>query len=64
MCNWHQHLAFVVVVVHGAHDISRTTWPDASEAKQHARRLLEQGVPAGAIRVYRTRLVRPLHPSL
>ena len=63
MCSWNQHSAFVVVVVHGTHNISRTTWPDASEAKRYAKRLLEQGVPAGNIRVYRTRLVRPLLPS-
>ena len=59
----HQGSAFVVVVVHGTHDISRTTWPDASEAKRYTRTLLEQGVPTGNIRVYRTRLVSPLHPS-
>lgn len=64
MCKWHQCSAFVVVVVHGTHDISRTTWPDASEAKRYAKRLLEQGVLAGNISIYRTRLVRtPLPPS-
>jgi hypothetical protein len=64
MYKWHQGSAFVVVVVHGTHDISRTTWPDASEAKRYRKRLLEQGVSVGNIRVYRTRLVSPLHPSL
>lgn len=59
MRNWHQHSAFVVVVVHGTDDITRTTWPEASEAKRYMKRLLEQGVRPGDIRVYRTRLVRP-----
>jgi hypothetical protein len=59
MCSWYQHSAFVVVVVHGPHDITSTTWPGASEAKRHMERLLEQGVQASNIRIYRTRLVRP-----
>jgi hypothetical protein len=63
MCGWHQHSAFVVVVVHGTDDISRTTWPEASEAKRYVKTLLEQGVPVASIRVYHTRLVRPLLPS-
>lgn len=62
MYNWHQYAAFVVVVVHGPDDVSRTTWPEASEAKRHVRKLLEQGVVAANIRVYRTRLVRPPLP--
>ena len=63
MRNWHQHSAFVVVVVHGTDDITRTTWPEASEAKRYMKRLLEHGVLASNIRVYRTRLVRPPNPS-
>ncbi|KPJ49639.1 MAG: hypothetical protein AMJ38_03025 [Dehalococcoidia bacterium DG_22] len=63
MRNWHQHSAFVVVVVHGTHDISRTTWPDASEAKRYAERLVEQGVLPDNIRIYRTRLAKPPLPS-
>ena len=63
MCNWHQHPAFVVVVVHGTHDISRTTWPDASEAKRYIRTLLEHGVLPRNIRIYRTRLAKPPLPS-
>jgi hypothetical protein len=63
MCDWRQDSAFVVVVVHGTHDISRTTWPDASAVKRYTKSLLEQGVPVGNIRVYRTRLVRPPLPS-
>jgi hypothetical protein len=60
--NYHQFSAFVVVVVHGPDDITRTTWPEASEAKRHVRKLLEQGVLSTNIRVYRTRLVRPPLP--
>jgi hypothetical protein len=63
MYNWHQESAFVVVVVHGRHDISRTTWPDASEAKRYAESLVEQGVLADNIRIYRARLARPPLPS-
>ena len=62
MYNWHQSSAFVVVVVHGPDDITRTTWPEASEAKRHVKKLLDQGVLATDIRVYRTRLVRPPLP--
>lgn len=62
MWNSYQHSAFVVVVVHGPDDITRTTWPDASEVKRYTRSLLEQGVPTGNIRIYRTRLVRPPAP--
>jgi hypothetical protein len=63
MNNWHEDWAFVVVVVHGKDDISRTTRPNASEAEQYTKTLLEQGVPAANIRVYRTRLVRATLPS-
>jgi hypothetical protein len=63
MSNWHQESAFVVVVVHGMRDVSRTTWPDASAAKLYAERLLEQGVLADNIRIYRTRLAKPPLPS-
>ncbi len=63
MRGWHQHSAFVVVVVYGTDDISRTTWPEASEAKRYVKTLLEQGVPVAGIRVYRTRLVKPPIPS-
>ena len=63
MCNWLQGSAFVVVVVHGLQDISRTTWSSAPEAKQYMNRLLEQGELAANIRVYRTRLVQPPMPS-
>jgi len=63
MDNWHQDWAFVVVVVHGEHDISRTTRPNASEAEQYTKSLLEQGVPAANIRVYRTRLVWAALPT-
>ena len=62
MSNYH-HWAFVVVIVHGTHDISRTTWHDAADAKRHVRSLLEQGVRPRDIRVYRTRLARPPLPS-
>ena len=62
MWNSYQHSAFVVVIVHGPDDITRTTWPDASEVKRYTRSLLEQGVPTGNIRIYRTRLVRPPTP--
>lgn len=62
MDNWHQDWAFVVVVVHGKADVSRTTRPNASEAERYTNRLLEQGVPAANIRVYRTRLVRAILP--
>ena len=62
MYNYHQFSAFVVVVVHGPDDITRTTWPEPSEAKQHVKKLLERGVLASNIRVYRTRLVRPPLP--
>ena len=62
MYNYHQFSAFVVVVVHGPDDITRTTWPEASEAKRHVKKLLNQGVLATDIRVYRTRLVRPPLP--
>jgi acetyl esterase/lipase len=63
MDNWHQDCAFVVVVVHGKADVSRTTRPNASEAERYTKRLLEQGVPAANIRVYRTRLVRATLPA-
>lgn len=64
MNNWHEDWAFVIVVVHGKDDISRTTRPNASEAEQYTKRLLEQGVPVANISVYRTRLVRaPLSTS-
>jgi len=63
MYNWHQYSALVVVVVYGPDDITRTTWPEASEAKRHIRRLLDQGVRPPNIRVYRTRLVKPPLPS-
>ena len=62
MYNWHQHSAFVVVVVHGPDDITRTTWSEASEAERYVRKLLERGVLTTNIRVYRTRLVRPPLP--
>jgi hypothetical protein len=63
MHNYSQYWAYVVVVEHGTHDSSRTTWPEASEAKRYVRRLLEHGVLTRNIRVYRTRLVRPPLPS-
>jgi len=63
MHSYHQHLALVVVVIHGPEDITRTTWPEASEARRYMRKLLEQGVLLSNIRVYRTRLVRPSIPS-
>ncbi len=59
MSNWQPDSAFVVVVVHGTQDISRTTWPNAAEAKHYMRRLRQQGVPAASIRLYRARLVKP-----
>lgn len=64
MYDRHHYSALVVVVVHGTHDVSRTTWHDGSLAKRYVRTLLEQGVRPGNIRVYRTRLVRPSLPSL
>jgi hypothetical protein len=51
MHNWHQYSAPVGVVVHGPDDITRTTWPEASEAKRHVKKLLEQGALATDIRV-------------
>jgi hypothetical protein len=63
MYDWQHYSALVVVVVRGTHDISRTTWHDASLAKRYVRILLEQGVRPGNIRVYRTRLVKPPLPS-
>jgi len=63
MYSYHQHSAFVIVVSHGPEDFTRTTWPEASEARQYIRKLLEQGVPLSNIRVYRTRLVKPPVPS-
>jgi hypothetical protein len=61
--DWHQDWSFVVVVMNGKDDISRTTRPNASEAERYARSLLEQGVPAANIRIYRTRLVRASLPT-
>jgi len=59
MYSRHRYSAFVVVVVHGPHDMTRTTWPEPSEAERYIKRLLQQGVLPSDIRVYRTRLVKP-----
>jgi len=59
MYNWLPDSAFVVVVVHGVHDVTRTTLPDLIETKQYIERLRQQGIPPDSIRLYRTRLVRP-----
>jgi len=59
MDNWLPDSAFVVVVVHGTHDVTRTTLPDVIEAKRYIERLRQRGIPAVNIRLYRTRLVRP-----
>ena len=64
MYNWLPDSAFVVVVVHGTNDVTRTTLPDLIETKRYIERLRRQGIPAASIRLYRTRLVRPpLHAS-
>jgi hypothetical protein len=63
MYSYHHHSALVVVVSHGPNDMTRTTWPEAAEARRYIRKLLEQGLPPRNIRVYRTRLVRPPVPS-
>lgn len=55
--------AFVVVVVHDSHDVSRTTFASALEAEEYAEALRRQGVPEANIRLYRTRLARPIFPS-
>lgn len=59
MYNWLPDSAYVVVVVHGTNDVTRTTLPDLIEVKRHIERLRQQGIPAASIRLYRTRLVRP-----
>ncbi len=59
MRNWQTDSAFVVVVTHGAIDISRTTWTSAVEAERHMAQLREQGFSQADIRLYRARLVRP-----
>jgi acetyl esterase/lipase len=59
MNNWLPDSAFVVVVVHGTHDVTRTTLPDLVETKRYIERLRQQGIPAASIRLYHTRLVVP-----
>ncbi|HEU4759752.1 MAG TPA: hypothetical protein VFT91_07195 [Dehalococcoidia bacterium] len=54
--------AFVVVAVLGLNDISETTWPTAADAQRQRERLLKLGLPAARVRVYRTRVVKPVHP--
>lgn len=53
-----QDSAFVIVVVYGPDDVTKTTWPSTAEAEQHMTRLLRHGVPEANIRVYHTRLVK------
>ncbi len=50
--------AFVVVALLGPEGISETTWPTSADAQRQRKRLLKLGLPAAAVRVYRTRLVR------
>jgi hypothetical protein len=59
-----QDSGFVVIVVYGPDDVSKTTWPSAVVAEQHMTRLLEHGVPEANIRVYHTRLVKAPLPYL
>jgi hypothetical protein len=59
MQDWLPDSAFVVVVVHGTNDVTRTTLPDVAETKRYIDRLRQRGIPAASIRLYRTRLVRP-----
>jgi acetyl esterase/lipase len=59
MDNWLPDSAFVVVVVHGMHDVTRTTLPDVAQAKRYIERLRQRGIPAARICLYRTRLIRP-----
>lgn len=59
MRNWQTDFAYVVVVIHGTKDISRTTWISAVEAKRHMTQLRQQGFSQADVRLYRTRLVRP-----
>jgi hypothetical protein len=64
MQSWKPDSAYVVVVVHGPRDISRTTWPDAAQAKRHIERLRGQGFSADDIRLYHARVVTPPSPDL
>jgi hypothetical protein len=57
--SWLPDSAFVVVVVHGTHDVTRTTLPDVTEIKRYIEKLRQRGIPAASIRLYRTRMVRP-----
>jgi acetyl esterase/lipase len=59
MDNWLPDSAFVVVVVHGTHDVTRTTLPDFAETRRYIEKLRQRGIPAASIRLYRTRMVRP-----
>ncbi len=59
MLNWQPDLAFVVAVVRGPRDISRTTWGDVAEAKRYVKTLRRQGIPAANICLYHKRLVWP-----
>lgn len=58
-------IAFVVVVIHGKRDVSRTTWVTAAEAERYMERLRKEGIPAEEMRLYRVRLARsPTPPGL
>ncbi len=60
MQDWLPDSAFVVVVMRPTSEISRTTWPSAAEAKRYMKKVRQQGVPAASIRLYHTRLARPI----
>ncbi|MGQ9573654.1 MAG: hypothetical protein ACUVV3_10830 [Dehalococcoidia bacterium] len=62
MTSTSQHLAFVVVVVNGTHDLTRTICPDAAAVERYTRALLAQGIRPANIRIYRTRLLKPHSP--
>jgi hypothetical protein len=64
MQNLQPDSAFVVVVMRGTGEISRTTWPTAADAERYMTTVRDQGVPAANVRIYRTRLARPSSPDL
>lgn len=49
---------FVVVIMHGARDVSRATFPNAGEALRYMENLRQQYPSEISMSMYRTRLAR------
>ncbi len=59
----HGDFGFVVVIMHGAQDVSRATFQSADEALRYMERLRQQYASEISVSMYHTRLARTAFQS-